>query len=258
MFSRPARAFTLIELLVVIAIISLLMSMLLPSLNKAKEMAKMTACASNERNVMLAMNMYAAEDSGWLPAGTTYWHTKGEWEKTWVHFMLDARVLEPAPHNSANNQSKFFDRANLAVLQCPSRASRGQKWEYTTSMNLLGYQRQDAGQPRMTRLDEIKTPATAIVLAEAAEGSQNYTWFFYTPRGWTGNNNTGWAIPHDRTLHVALADGHIAPFRYTKTPVYKDKDKIPANNNWINDSGFAPDVQKYQWQRSQMGLRGGW
>ncbi len=65
--SRRPGGFTLIELLVVIAIISLLVSVLLPSLRKAKELARSTICKSNLRNVGVAMLLYAEEYAGWTP-----------------------------------------------------------------------------------------------------------------------------------------------------------------------------------------------
>ncbi len=60
------RGFTLIELLVVIAIISLLVSILVPSLQKAKDLAKMSVCSSNLRNLCLANMTYVNDSNGYL------------------------------------------------------------------------------------------------------------------------------------------------------------------------------------------------
>jgi len=52
-------AFTLVELLVVIAIIALLMAILMPALNRAREQGKRATCLSNLRQLTLAWTMYA-------------------------------------------------------------------------------------------------------------------------------------------------------------------------------------------------------
>jgi len=62
-----SRGFTLIELLVVMAILSILMALLLPAMQSAKEKAKGNVCLRHMRQIALAINMFANENDGHLP-----------------------------------------------------------------------------------------------------------------------------------------------------------------------------------------------
>ena len=66
--ARRSRGFTLVELLVVIGIIALLISILLPTLNRARASAQQTVCASNQRQIYFTFEEYARNHNGYYPA----------------------------------------------------------------------------------------------------------------------------------------------------------------------------------------------
>lgn len=84
-----SRAFTLIELLMVIAIISILASLLLPSLSRAKAQAQRIQCVSNQKQVYLGFAMWADDNNQRYPWQVSVGDggTKGI-AQTWAHFYI--------------------------------------------------------------------------------------------------------------------------------------------------------------------------
>ncbi len=82
--------FTLIELLVTISIMATLMSMLLPSLNRAREAGQRVVCRSNMRQLTIAWYMYATDNEDNLCSADTKWNDKGA-----NHWVGDGTLLPP-------------------------------------------------------------------------------------------------------------------------------------------------------------------
>ena len=76
------NGFTLVELLVVISIIALLVSILLPALNKAREQAKFTICKTNLRQIGIALVTYANDNEGRRVPGD-FWNGDFIWN-SWI------------------------------------------------------------------------------------------------------------------------------------------------------------------------------
>jgi prepilin-type processing-associated H-X9-DG protein/prepilin-type N-terminal cleavage/methylation domain-containing protein len=112
--------FTLVELLVVIGIIALLISILLPSLNRAREQAKSVSCLSNLRQIGVGLQLYANDNKGFLAPGTSKTPTDASIEANdnWATILVGGKVL-PAPPQ-ADDGAAGVTSAGASVFRCPS------------------------------------------------------------------------------------------------------------------------------------------
>jgi prepilin-type N-terminal cleavage/methylation domain-containing protein/prepilin-type processing-associated H-X9-DG protein len=118
--STKKRGFTLVELLVVIGIIAIMISILLPTLSKARESARATQCLSNLRQMGTAWTIYLSENKGHLVYYK--WQDKANpdaaWNGYWLGLLSNTKVQtgsmlcptapEPVPFNTKGGGSGGF------------------------------------------------------------------------------------------------------------------------------------------------------
>lgn len=161
---RRAAAFTLVELLVVIAIIGVLIALLLPAVQSAREAARRAQCLSNMKNVALAVHNYHDTFEEFPPLIRTESANVGldsrlgpnwailvlpflEQQPLYDRFDLDVPNARISDGASANDPGDWSERGtNLDVMLCPSDSNNRTKFTGSvTTQGSGGVQNNGAG-----------------------------------------------------------------------------------------------------------------
>jgi prepilin-type N-terminal cleavage/methylation domain-containing protein len=129
---RRPNAFTIIELLVVITVISLLVSLLIPNLSKARKVAMITQCGAIMRQHGIGMNAYRNDYKFYYPlfGGTPYTDYYGRYCNVWDASQFDATVF--------NAYGVYINLPNDGASQTPTTSLSKMKYCPVVNWNVFG------------------------------------------------------------------------------------------------------------------------
>jgi prepilin-type N-terminal cleavage/methylation domain-containing protein/prepilin-type processing-associated H-X9-DG protein len=207
------RAFTLIELLVVVAIIALLISILIPSLARAREVSKATVCGCNLRQLGLAVQLYADRYGGHLiTAGMPHGGNVDE-NVAWFN-TLQQEYQNPLVARCPSDRSRYWT-VPVPPANVFRRASFGTNYYLDPKIALTN-------RGPYTRQETIRWPASTILLAELVEDGEYAASDHVHPEHW-------WSDPerlagaqvflkrHTDKANYLFVEGHVAPFKFQQT-----------------------------------------
>jgi prepilin-type N-terminal cleavage/methylation domain-containing protein len=238
--ARAHTAFTLIELLVVIAIIAILASLLLPALSRAKAKARQTQCLSNNRQIGIALHLYADDFRDTLPLCQDWASLGGKSGR------YDLPVNE-------RNKPLYSYQRNPEVFRCPADRGdmAGTRFVGINATNCYdqygtSYLMEWAVDFMRTKrvFGNVAAPRTAydgqsMKQAEIAASAVNKVmlgdWIWHFNRGWL-DQRSAWHNFKGKSLVVMLfGDGHAQGYRF---PIKPEADPFwwvapsPTNEWW--------------------------
>ncbi len=223
---RYRIAFTLIELLVVIAIIAMLIALLLPALRSARESANTIMCLSNEKQLALAVQLYAADHDDDFPDATRYISFASA--KTTSHFVWTLRPyygfqmdiwFDPSREKSTYPY-RPDNIAEIIQQQGPDVTYSIAGGHYTvmgSQFMFVDSRWRDAGNAQETHFGDVNMPAKTLMIHCGWPGPGEQGGLF-------GQYFLNWV--HHASANFVFVDGHAA--------TYKSK---PIIDWWVQTGG---------------------
>lgn len=237
------RGFTLIELLVVVAIIALLISILLPSLSAARDVARMVRCEANLKQLATAQQMYANQaGEKFVPNrlnGTRLrWYRNITYRKM-LGLRIGARIPEGLrcpqqlkdrwhrwPHNYGVNDSRVANR--------PDRTPQREQLAYKEGDYYRNRTTSGVGRGIIVHRSKIVRPSGVLQMTEGSDfrlrrsrSRYDANWDIYGENNggshpvWGGGRWSMTSYRHNEGVNMAMFDGHVEHRPKTEVWVYR-------------------------------------
>jgi prepilin-type N-terminal cleavage/methylation domain-containing protein/prepilin-type processing-associated H-X9-DG protein len=239
-FIRPTYGgFTLIELLVVIAVIAILMAILMPALNNAREQGKRVVCLSNLKQLGLAWVMYADDNNGKIVNSDVSYTGNPPVTTWWVHWPDKGSDSTIEQWEIAIKKGQLWPYCrNVHLYKCPN-AARQRRLTYTIADSMNGYCGWDAYTPKLKikNRDQIRRASERMVFLGEDPVSPGTWGVLYSVEGW-------WDPPpklHSKGTTFNFADGH--------SEYWKWEDPRTPKTEWTGSNVIQPgnpDLHKVQ------------
>ena len=242
MIRRKRRGFTLVELLVVITIIGMLMALLMPAVQAARESARRGVCMNNIKNLSLASLNYEATNRE-FPG---YKQSLSDIDVTWI-VMIFPQVDRMKLWNdwSSGTQTKVFMKLLICPSDPPEQSNVGDtpcsyicnREVFTDGAGIsLDYLSMHDGSSTTLMLSEKKLPSPV---------TDERTWSTAVPDpaimafGATGSMKDNLSSNHGGGSNVSFCDGHVQFLRdYIDDAVYQNL--CSTNGGPIDEAHYAP------------------
>ncbi len=249
---KKQNGFTLIELLVVVAIIAVLVALLLPAVNKARNVAKSAVCMNNLHQLGLAFHQYAGDHNDFLPPLCDYFNANN-----WTWYTNRMSMYIPITTWVMGDWGKFTVPAG--IWQCPSVTGAetdpdpGSWGPYSTGYgagygvneyHLFLFGHQPNGQPSSSNsppLSRITRPTELLLISDArvrwAENKYKTSITVDCPKCYPWDSPVfGWGAPkevaprHNGRGNVCFVDGHVESWEYNDLKT--NKNNLFAHNEF--------------------------
>jgi len=247
------RAFTLIELLVVVAIIALLISVLLPSLSRARQSTKRVVCASNLRGLMQAVYLYANDHKDRLvTVGLSHGGQVNEhaaWINTLKAHYGGESLIARCPSDESEHWTLPLAKPNGSATTGGPNGEPAKPILRRTSYGTNYYTAGKVGSKGpYDRLSAIKRPTTTILMVELIEVGDFAASDHVHPETWWSNPlplaSRELALKrHPGRVNYSFLDGHVSTHGFDDTYSI-DPQRSTIRNIFWKHNYYDPEIAR--------------